>query len=61
MKFITIASLLSGLVLSGCGSTYATWTPRESDISESSPVDCQRGIGICPGRYGRAAQMRRDS
>ncbi len=62
MKFITIVTLLSSLALSACGSgSYASWSPPPPEESQSSPVDCQRGVGICPGRYGRAGQMRRDS
>lgn len=61
MKPITVATLLSCLALSACGGGgYATWSPRPPDVSSSSPAECQRGIGICPGPYGRAGQMRRD-
>lgn len=61
MKFMTLAILLSSLALSACGGGgYGSWSPRPPDVSQSSPVDCQRGIGICPGVYGRAGQMRRN-
>jgi hypothetical protein len=59
MKRMIYAMLMSCVLVSGCGS-YATWTPREAERSVVNPADCQKGIGICPGRYGRAAQMRRE-
>lgn len=58
MKFITVATLLCSLALSACGSTYATWTPRQTEITGKNPPECQRGIGICPSEYGRSGQMR---
>ncbi|MBA8877255.1 hypothetical protein [Phyllobacterium myrsinacearum] len=57
MKFITVATLLSSLALAACGS-YASWTPRKTEITATNPIECQRGIGICPEAYGRAGQMR---
>ncbi len=61
MKFVTFATLLGSLLLSACGSTYATWSPRKTETSVPNPASCQSGYGICPGRYGRAGQMRHSS
>jgi hypothetical protein len=61
MKLVTFAALLSTLLLTACGSTYASWSPRKSEISVPNPASCQSGYGTCPGKYGRAGQMRHSS